>query len=276
MIGTTGATGEVGGRVAKLLSSRTVRQRLIVRDESRAPELPDTEVATFGGYDDVNGMKRACDGVTTLFLVSAREALDRVEQHKKAVDAGISAGVERIVYLSFINAAADATFTFARHHFETEEHIRSSGVAFTFSRQNLYMDILPFLAGEEGVIRGPAGAGRVAPVLRDDVAESIVSMLTGSDHEGVTYELTGPEALSLAQIAEELTKTTGRSVTYENETLDEARASRARYGAPEWEVEGWITTYTAIAAGEMDVVTDDVKRLTGHDPTSVREFLNSL
>jgi NAD(P)H dehydrogenase (quinone) len=275
VIGTTGATGEVGGRIARLLSSGGVKQRLIVRDEARVPELPDAEVVIFGGYDDEKGMRQAFDGVSTLFLVSAREAPERVEQHKKAVGAAVSAKVDRIVYLSLIGAAPDATFTFARDHFETEEYIRSAAVQFTFSRQNLYMDILPFLGGEEGVIRGPAGTGRMAPVLRDDVAESIVTMLTGSGHEGSTYQLTGPEALTLAQIAEELSKASGREVRYENESLEEARASRTGYNAPDWGVAGWITTYTSIAAGELEVVTDDVKRLTGHDPVGLREFLST-
>ncbi len=105
-------------------------------------------------------MREAFTGVSTLFLVSAREAEDRVEQHKLAIDSAAAAGVERVVYLSFIGASADATFTFARDHFQTEEHIRASGLGFTFSRQNLYMDLLPVLGGEEGVIRGPAGDGR--------------------------------------------------------------------------------------------------------------------
>ena len=276
MIGVTGATGEVGGRLARQLSERGEEQRLIVRDAERAPNLPGVEVVTFGGYDDTPGMRASCTGVTTLFLVSARESEDRVTQHKSAVDAAGAAGVERIVYVSFIGAAPDATFTFARDHFATEEYVRASGISFTFSRQNLYMDILPYLGGEEGVIRGPAGTGRVAPVHRDDVADALAVMMTGSDHVGATYELTGSEALTLTQVAELLTRASHRVVRYEDETLEEAKASRAKYNAPAWEVEGWISTYTAIAAGEMDAVTDDVKQLTGRDPVQVTEFLNRL
>jgi NAD(P)H dehydrogenase (quinone) len=274
MIGTTGATGEVGGRVAHRLAKRGVKQRLIVRDRSRAPDLPAADVVEFGGYTDPEGMRRACAGISTLFLVSAPEAPDRVDQHEAAIDAAVAAGIERIVYLSFIGAAADATFTFARDHFQTEERIRRSGLGFTFSRQNLYMDLLPVLGGEEGVIRGPAGEGRVAPVLRDDVADALTAMLTEPGHDGATYELTGPEALTLNEVAALVSEFTEHPVVYEEETLEQARASRASYGAPDWEVEGWITTYTAIAAGEFDVVTDHVRRLTGHEPVSAREFLS--
>ena len=273
MIGTTGATGEVGGRLARRLAERDIRQRLIVRDVSRAPSLRDAEVTEVGGYADPEGMRQAFTGVSSLFLVSAREAADRVDQHKAAVDAAVAAGVERIVYLSFIGAAADATFTFARDHFRTEEHIRKSGLAFTFSRQNLYMDLLPVLGGKEGVIRGPAGDGRVAPVLRDDVADAITAMLTEPGHDGTTYELTGPDLLTLGEVAALVSEFSEQTVVYENQTVEEARVSRAGYGAPAWEVEGWITTYTAIAAGELGVVTDHVARLTGHEPVSVREFL---
>ena len=201
MIGVSAATGGIGGRVARRLAASGHAQRLIVRDASRAPRPEGAEVVTIGGYGDDAGMREAFAGVQTLLLVSAREAADRLVQHRRAVDAAADAGVERIVYLSFIGAAADATFTFARDHFHTEQHIRASGVAFTFSRQNLYMDLLPVLAGGDGAIRGPAGDGRVAPVLRDDVADALHAMLTRPGHEGATYELTGPEALTLAEIA---------------------------------------------------------------------------
>ena len=275
MIGVTGATGEIGRRLACRLAAAGERQRLIVRDASRAPGLAGAEIVEFDGYGDARGMRSAFAGLSTLFLVSAREAADRVQQHKAAVDAAVAAGVERIVYLSFAGAAADATFTFARDHFHTEEHIRASGVGFTFSRQNIYMEMLPLLAGEDGVIRGPAGDGRVAPVLRDDVADALCAVMTQAGHDEATYELTGPDALTLAEVAGELTTFGERPVTFCDETLEEARAWRARYGAPAWEIEGWISTYTAIAAGELDVVTDHVARLTGHEPVSLREFLGA-
>lgn len=276
MIAITGATGEVGGRVARRLVQAGCEQRLIVRDAARAPQLDGVvQVAEFGGYLDADGMQRACDGIETLLLVSARESGDRVAQHLTAIDAAVVAGVQRIVYLSFLSAAPDATFTFARDHYATEEHIRSSAATFTFSRQSLYMDLVPLIGGEQGVIRGPAGDGRLAPILRDDVADALVAMLTQRGHDGATYELTGPQAFTLAEMTALVSALTGSAMRFENETLEEAQASRAGYGAPAWEVAGWISTYTAIAAGEMDVVTDDVARLTGHEPTALHEFLTT-
>jgi NAD(P)H dehydrogenase (quinone) len=268
----TGATGELGGRVARRLADRGVAQRLVVRDPTRAPELPGTEVVR-AAYGDGDAMRRALDGVDTLLLVSASEDVDRVRLHTGAVDAAVAAGVRRIVYTSFLACAPDATFTFARDHWHTEQHVRGSGLRHTFLRDSLYLDYVPLLVGGDGVIRGPAGDGRVAAVARDDIAGVVVAVLLGDGHDGRTYDLTGPEAFTLHQAAEALSRASGRSVTYRAETLDEAYASRAGYGAPHWEVTGWVTTYTAIAAGELDVVTDDVARVAGHPPTGLAEFL---
>jgi uncharacterized protein YbjT (DUF2867 family) len=167
VIAVTGASGELGGRVARRLAERGVEQRLVVRDRSRAPSLEGAQVAEAPGYDDRDGMRAALEGVDTVYLVSAGEHPDRVSLHVAAVDAAVAAGVGRIVYVSFAGAAPNATFIFARDHFHTEERIRREGVAFTFLRSNMYMDYLPLFAAD-GAIRGPAGSGRFAPVARDD------------------------------------------------------------------------------------------------------------
>ncbi len=268
MIGVTGATGAIGGRVARRLAARGVAQRLLVRDPGRAPQLDGAQVRAFGGYADAAGLRDGCRGLDVLLLVSAHEAPDRVAEHRTAIEAAVAAGVGRIVYLSFLGAAPDATFTYARDHFHTEALLREAGVPWTVSRQSLYLDLLPELAGEDGAIRGPAGEGRLAPVLRDDVADALVALLTGEGHEGRAYELTGPEALTLAEIAARLS-TPARPLRFVDETVEEAYASRAAYDAEPWLVDGWVSTYTAIAAGELATVTDDVRRLTGHEPATV-------
>jgi NAD(P)H dehydrogenase (quinone) len=255
------------------LARRGVRQRLIVRDVSRAPAPAGAEVVWASSYGDAAGMRRALAGVRALFLVSAKEAPDRVRQHKTAVDAAVAAGVERIVYLSYLGAAPDATFTYARQHFQTEEHVRATGVPHTFLRSSAYLDIVSYLPGPDGVIRGPAGDGRVAPVSRDDIAEVVEAVLRGDRHDGQTYEMTGPTALTLAEIARQLSRAVGRRFRYEQETLDEARASRRSTGAPDWEIEGWVTSYAAIAAGEMDGVSDAIPKLTGHEAQTLDSFL---
>jgi uncharacterized protein YbjT (DUF2867 family) len=272
VVGVTGASGQLGGRIARRLAERGGPLRMIVREAARAPSLPGAEVAV-ASYQDPAALRTALDGVGTLLLVSATEAADRREQHVAAVDAAVAAGVARIVYTSFTGAAPDAVFSFARDHWHTEQHIRETGVGFTFLRDNLYMDLLPAFADDEGVIRGPAGEGRAGVVARDDIADAAVAVLLDHAHDGKTYDLTGPAALTLAEAAAEITRVTGRKITYQAETVEEAYASRARYGAPDWEVEGWVTSYTAIAEGELDLVTDAVATLAGHPPISLADFL---
>ena len=102
---------------------------------------------------------------------------DRVGQHRTFVDAAADAGVEHLVYISFLGAAPDATFTLARDHWATEEHIRARGLPATFLRDTLYADFFPMMTGADGVIRGPAGDGRVAAVAQDDIADAAVAVL---------------------------------------------------------------------------------------------------
>ena len=275
VIAVTGATGAVGGRVARLLSERGIAPRLIVRDPDRAPELRLAEVRTAPGYGASEAMRAALAGVTTLFLVPAAETEDRVEQHHAAIDAAVAADVRRIVYLSFLDAAPDSTFTLVHHHWATEEHIRRAGVAFTFPRMNLYLDFVPGMVGADGVLAGPAGDGRVAMVARADVADVVVTLLTTDGHDGRVYDVTGGEALTLEEVAAVLSDLAGTRIAYKDETLEEAWASRAGYGAPDWQVEAWISTYTAIAAGELARVTDTVERLAGRPPTTLAEYVRT-
>jgi NAD(P)H dehydrogenase (quinone) len=273
LIAVTGATGEVGGRVARRLAERGASQRLIVRDPSRAPELDGAEVAKASNYEAHDEMAAALKGAQTMFLASGEEARNRVEQHKAAVDAAKAAGVERIVYLSFYGASPDTAFTFGRDHFHTEEHIKASGLSYAFSRDNIYLDFVPFFAGEDGAIRGPGGNGAFAPVARDDIADVVVELLTNPDRDGQAYEVASDESYTLAEAAERLSKAIGREITYVDETMDEAWASRRPSGEPDWVIEGWITTYVAIANGELAEPTSTVKDLTGHEPQRLEAFL---
>jgi uncharacterized protein YbjT (DUF2867 family) len=138
------------------------------------------------------------------------------------------------------------------------------------------MDFIPALVDSDGTLRGPAGDGRVAAVAQDDIADVAVAVLGRPfAHEGATYDLTGPEALSLAEVAEILSRAAGRAIRYVPETLDEAYASRARHSAPDWQVDAWVSTYAAIAAGELSGVSDVVDRIAGHAPTSLDTLLAS-
>jgi NAD(P)H dehydrogenase (quinone) len=274
-VAVTGATGALGGLVARNLAGSDFRLdlRLLVRDPDRAPDI-DCDVRVCE-YADEAAAVAALEGVETLFMVSGAEAPDRREQHRAFVRAAARAGVGHLVYTSFAGAAADATFPLGRDHFDTEEAIRASGCAWTLLRDSLHADMLPLFADDAGVIRGPAGGGRVALVARADVADVAVEVLRRpSAHVGATYTLTGPEALTLAEAAVRAGTALGRPLRFEDETLEEAYASRrAAYDAERWQLDAWVSTCTAIADGSVAATTDDVRRVTGRAPRTLEQAL---
>jgi NAD(P)H dehydrogenase (quinone) len=285
VIAVTGVTGVLGRRVAErlLAAGSDVRIRLVVRDPGRVPQLSggDIEVvANPGGYADGAGFTEALRGVHTLYLVSAAEAVDRLEQHRTAVAAAAAAGVRRIVYTSFVGARPDATFTLARHHAATEEAIQATGARHTFLRHNMYADFVPFfgvLEGDRAVIAAPAGNGRAGFVSRDDLADVAAAVLLDDSPalDGQVLDVTGPEALTMTEAAAVLAEITGLGAEYRGQTVEEAWATRRPSGHPDWEVEGWVTSYLAIAAGELATVSDVVPRLTGHPARTVAEHLRA-
>lgn len=270
-IAVTGATGQLGCRVARMLAERGVPQRLVVRDPSRAPELDGADVVA-ASFEDESAMRTAMAGVDTLFLISAPESADRMPIHRSAVRAAEAAGVSRIVYTSFMGASPQATFTFAREHSLTEQLIVESGLRLTALRSSLYADEVPDLV-QDGVIRGPAGRGKVAWVARHDIARLAVETLLGPVHADRIYDVSGPEPIDLHQTARILSTVTGRTISYLAETDDEARASRA--GAEEWEIAGWTGSYQGIATGEISVTSHTIEHVTGRRPWTLEELLRN-
>jgi NAD(P)H dehydrogenase (quinone) len=269
----TGATGAVGGRVAERLSTSGISQRLILGRGAETPDLPGAVPVEVSDYGDADDMEKALAGVSTMFLVSFREAEDRLDRHFRAVDAAVAAGVERIVYLSFLRASANSTFLLGRQHFATEEHIKDRRVGFTFLRSSFYADFVPYFTGDDGVIRAPAGDGKVSWICRDDIADTVVAALTDNAYDGQTLENTGPAALDFDETAAILSSVSGREISYVAETVEEAWESRRPTGAPDWEIEGWISSYLAVANGELSHVSDTVERLCGRPPRDLESFL---
>jgi len=284
-IAVTGVTGALGSRVADRVvagaSAADATVRLVVRDATRAPRLPGAAITEFpGGYADGEGFRDALAGVHTLYLVSAAEAEDRLQQHLTAVEAAAAAGVQRIVYTSFLNASPDAVFTLVRQHYATEQAIAATGLRWTALRHSMYADFVPFFAvpaGDGAAIAAPAGDGRVSFVSRDDCADVGAAVLLDDSGapDGQALDVTGPEALSMADAAAVLRDVIGRPVRYEDQTVEEAWATRRPSGHPDWEIEGWVTSYLAIAAGELATVSDVVPRLTGHPARSLAEHLRA-
>jgi uncharacterized protein YbjT (DUF2867 family) len=284
LIALTGVTGALGRRVAERvaagLADDGARLRLVVRSPDRAPSVPEAEVSEFpGGYADAAGFAAALTGVHTLYLVSAAEAEDRLEQHLTAVRAAADAGVQRIVYTSFLNASPDAVFTLVRQHHATEQALAATGGRWTALRHSMYADFVPFFAvleGERVVIAAPAGDGRASFVSRDDLADvGAAVLLDDSDRfDGRALDVTGPEAITLGRAADLLAELTGRPAEYRDQTVEVAWATRRPSGHPDWEIEGWVTSYLAIRDGELATVSDVVREVTGHPALTVAEHLH--
>ena len=181
MIAVTGATGALGKRVVERLAASDAGPfRVVVRTLPVPPTCPERRSSpTPAATRDRDG-PAALTGADTLYLVSAAEAEDRLDQHVAAVDAAAAAGVQRIVYTSFLNASPDAVFTLVRQHAATEDRIRQTGVRHTFLRHSMYADFVPFFASVEdgeAVIAAPAGNGRTSFVSRDDLADVATAVL---------------------------------------------------------------------------------------------------
>jgi len=271
-IAVTGATGALGGLVSQQLANQS--PVLIVRDPSRAPALPGSEVR-IAEYRDHDSALTALAGIDVLFLVSATESQRRREDHRRVVMAAAETGVRHVVYTSFAGAGGDATFSLVRDHAYTEAAIRASGMDFTFLRDNFYLEGLPHFANRSGVIRGPAGDGRFSPVSRRDVADVAETVLRQpAAHAGAAYTLTGPEALNLTEATARLSAVLGRDFRFEDETEEAARAwRREQYDAEDWQLDAWVSTYTAIRDESLAEVTGDVERVSGHPARTLEQAL---
>ncbi len=270
-IAVTGATGYLGGHVAHKLSAAGWATRLIARNPSRLPALPHAQAAK-AHYQDLVAMTAAFEGVERVFFVSGNELSGRLDAHKTVIDACAAAGVKRVVYTSFLGAGPNSVFTLSQDHYQTEMYLAEMGVPFVALRNSFYAEIILEMV-QDGVIRGPGGNGKLAPVARSDVIDSAVGALTAPHIATGAVDVTGPTAISLAEIASIHARITGRPTIYQGETLEQAIASRAHYDASDAERAAWVSTYQAIAVGELSATTNTVQRLTGHAPMDFASFL---
>ncbi|MFL6059941.1 MAG: NAD(P)H-binding protein [Marmoricola sp.] len=269
----TGSTGQLGGAVARALAD--LSPRLVVRDPARAPAIAGSTVVA-AEYGDRGAAIAALEGVEVLLMVSASESQTRRTEHRTFIEAAAEAGVRHLVYTSFAGAAPEARFTLGRDHHDAEQAIKECELTHTILRDNFYLDVLPLFADADGLISGPAGEGRVAAVARADVAAVAAEVLRSPDeHAGATYELTGPESLTFAEIAARSSAALGRPLRFADETTEQAYASRrAAYPeAEDWQLDAWVSTYTAIRDGEVARLSDDVRRVTGRRPRSLERAL---
>jgi NAD(P)H dehydrogenase (quinone) len=268
----TGATGHVGGLLARELAVRGEPMRLLVRDPVRAPELPGAEVVR-GDYGDPDSLAEALKEGDRVFMVSMHAGpAERLPLHKSFVDAAAHAGVEQVVYLSFLNAGPETAFIHGKAHGATEQMLEDAGLRWTAMRNSMYADHIPGWFDPDGVARETVGDARMSFSYRPELAKAIAVTLTEPGHDGI-YNVTTPESVSFTELAELASEVTGKPYRYEpvpHEEWDERWRAMGREG---WELESGHTSYEAIRNGEYDLVTDDYKRLTGEEPLAIRELL---
>ena len=273
MIGITGVTGKLGSYVADLVDKKGIASIHLARSPERATVYASAEIRKMV-YANTPKVVEALKGIDVLLMVSARENPERVKEHKEFLDAAKLAGVQQIVYTSFYGADEKATFTLSRDHAQTEAYIKESGFTYTFLRDNFYLDFLIDIALENGEIRGPAGSGQVSAVSRKDTSRVAAEILLNpKEWENQSLNLTGPEDLSMEEIVALLSKESGKTITYVDESVEEAYESRKKWPAQTWEYDAWVSTYTAIKAGEQAGVSTDVEKVLGHPAGSLLDIL---
>jgi len=293
-IAMTGASGRYG-RIAtrKLIALGRARDLILI---TRTPDkLADCASAgcevRFGDFDQPETFEAAIRCADKLMLISGTRVGARVRQHRAAIDAAAVAGVRHIVYTSFVNVDPANPAIVAIDHRETENLVRSSGVAWTFLRDAHYADAMILNAGPGFIASGTwltsTRGGREAMVWREDCVDCAVSVLTQDGHENTSYHVTGPHRETFAEVAMMLSDVTGRPVRLvetddtgmyahfdtlgiPREPVDDQTVS----GIP-WNSDDMVSFERAIREGFLDVCTDDVERLTGRRARSVRELIEA-
>jgi uncharacterized protein YbjT (DUF2867 family) len=271
MILVTGATGTIGSQVFRRLAAAGERPRAFVRDPHAARvRLGDPVEYVVGDLDRPETVVAGMAGVDRVFLLT-RQSSRQPEQERNVSDAAVRSGVRRIVKLSVFRAAAGSPLRVARQHFETEQAVEQSGLARTFVRPVFLMQNLLGMV-RDGAIHTAAGDGRVAMVDARDVAAVAVNALTSRASEGKTYALTGPQPLSFDDVAEILSEQTGNSIRHVRVAPDDVRNAIERRGMEGWFAEDMAKLHGMLADGYEDLVTDDVRTVTGTSPSTLAEF----
>jgi uncharacterized protein YbjT (DUF2867 family) len=276
MILITGATGNTGSEILKRLAASGGGVRAMLRKipDQRTEALPGVEFVT-ADFDDHATIRRALDGVDRAFLVT--NSSERAEARQLGfVAQARAAGVRHIVYLSQLHAAANSPVRFLRYHAVVEAAISSSGMAFTHLRPNLYMQgLLGFRSSiaAKGQFFAPAGNASVSLIDVRDIAAVATAALTQTGHEEKIYDLTGPEALTHAEMACRFTTVLGKPVTFVDIPDGAMREALLGFGFPQWQADGLIEDYAHYRRGEAAAVSSSVQDVTGRSPGSFAAFV---
>jgi NAD(P)H dehydrogenase (quinone) len=280
-IAITGASGKLARATLQYLQDRDVPPASVVavaRDLSKVSDLAASGFQTRrGDYTDQASLEQAFQGVDKLIFVSTSVVGDeRMRHHKAVVEAARRARVGHVLYTSVIKPSANAKFAAAPGHFHTEQLIRDSGVPHTFFRNNLYMDIIPFVfagAVETGELIHCAGEGRIGFVPRADMAQGLANAAVATAPLKPSYDITTNRTpYSLADVAAALGKANSTSVIYKSVSPEELRKVLEQRGVPEPGIGMALAIGEAIRAGEFDASSEDLEKLIGRPPTTLDAF----
>ncbi|WP_293928696.1 SDR family oxidoreductase [Sphingobacterium sp. UBA6320] len=278
-IGITGATGHLGRLVVKQLKEKVAADHIValVRNTQKAAELG-VESRIFD-YDKPETLSGSLQGIDHLLLISGNEIGQRKTQHENVIRAAQEAGVKWIVYTSLLHADT-SSLSLAEEHLLTEKALQSSGIPYTILRNGWYTEnytaSVP-AAITHGVLIGSAGEGQISSAARADYAEAAAVVLTSSNEQGKVYELVGDEAYTLADLAAEISKQTGKTIPYQNLSEAEYTAALIGAGLPEGLAAAFASFDVGASKGDLYDNNKQLSSLIGRPTTTlaaaVREAL---
>jgi len=266
MILITGAGGTVGGEVVNQLKGGGKPFRAAFHSQPKADTARAKGIdAVVIDYEKPETLDAAFQGIERLFLLSS----SNTAQELAAVEAAKRAGVKHIVKLSVIGAGGES-YSFAKVHRPVEKAIEASGIAWTHLRPNGFMDNMHnYMAGtikSQNAFYSSVGDAKISHIDVRDIAAVAVKALTESGHESQVYELTGPEALSYAEMASTLATATGRDIQYVAIGDADIKAALVGQGAPEAYADAFVDLQRFYRGGTAAQVSGDVRKVTGKDP----------
>jgi NAD(P)H dehydrogenase (quinone) len=278
-VAVTGASGQLGRRVAELLLDRLEPQEVVLvtrRPEALADLAARGADVRHGDFDDPAGLTAALAGVERLLLISADVVGKRVEQHRAAIQAARAAGVRHVAYTSCPDPREGNPAFVAADHRATEQVLRDSGLEWTILRHNMYADYqVPAVAQAiaAGRLVTNAGNGATAYVWRDDCAAADAAVLAGAGHEGRIYDITGPEPVDADKLAAIASELSGADVEVVRVDDDAWVAGLVAAGTPEDVARGLATLGAAARDGWLEAPSTAVEELTGRPPRSLRDLV---
>jgi uncharacterized protein YbjT (DUF2867 family) len=271
-----GATGTIGSALAADLSALHINFKAMVRSPEKAGallRLPGLELVV-ADLDDPDSLDKALRGIHKVFLVTNSSEQAEAQQ-LTLVDAAVKAGVHHIVKLSQFAADLNSPVRFLRYHAVVEEKIKASGIAYTFLRPNLFMQgLLAFrhLIAQESQFFAPAGQAKVSLIDIRDIAAVAAKTLIEAGHEGMIYDLTGPDAITHSDIAASLSDAAGHPIRYVDVEPAAMRKALLSAGFPEWQADGLLEDYAHYARGEAQNISTAVKQLAGRPAIHFKDF----